>query len=126
MKFITKWLWLPAVVCILMALYYGIQQPQQVDQNHFGFYSVLPAVVTLFLCFYTKNVILALFTGIVVGGLISAEYNILSSFFFPSLGSEKFAKILLVYLWALGGLIGIWNKNGGALYFAEWVGARGV
>ena len=126
MKFITKWLWLPAVVCILLALNYGIQHPQQVGENHFGLYSVFPAVVTLFLCFYTKNVILALFTGIVVGGLISAEYNILNSFFFPSLGSEKFAKILLVYLWALGGLIGIWNKNGGALYFAEWVGNRFV
>jgi len=126
MKTIKEWLWLPAIVFILLALFYGIQHPEQVDQKHFGIYSIFPALVTLFLCFYTKNVILALFTGIVVGGLVTAEYNILNSFFFPSLGSEKYAKILLVYLWALGGLIGIWNRNGGARYFAEWVGKHFV
>jgi Na+/H+ antiporter NhaC len=126
MKYIKKWLWLPAIVFILLSLFYGIQHPEQTDQNHYGIYSIFPAMVTLFLCFYTKNVILALFSGIVVGGLVTAEYNILNSFFFPSLGSEKYAKILLVYLWALGGLIGIWNRNGGARYFAEWVGKRFV
>lgn len=126
MKHIKEWLWLPAIVFILLALFYGIQHPEQMGQEHYGIYSLFPAVVTLFLCFYTKNVILALFTGIVVGGLVTAEYNILNSFLFPSLGSEKFAKILLVYLWALGGLIGIWNRNGGARYFAEWIGKHFV
>jgi Na+/H+ antiporter NhaC len=126
MKVIKEWLWLPAVVLILLAFFYGIGQPEQINQAHFGVYSLFPALVTLFLCFYTKNVILALFTGIVVGGLITAEYNILNSFLFPSLGSEKYAKILLVYLWALGGLIGVWNRNGGARFFAEWVGKNFV
>ena len=126
MKVIKEWLWLPAVVFILLAFFYGIGQPEQINHTHFGVYSLFPAIVTLFLCFYTKNVILALFTGIVVGGLITAEYNILNSFLFPSLGSEKYAKILLVYLWALGGLIGVWNRNGGARFFAEWVGKNFV
>jgi len=126
MKVIKDWLWLPAVVLILLAFFYGIGQPEQINHTHFGVYSLFPAIVTLFLCFYTKNVILALFTGIVVGGLITAEYNILNSFLFPSLGSEKYAKILLVYLWALGGLIGVWNRNGGARFFAEWVGKNFV
>lgn len=126
MKFLKDWLWLPAVVFIILALIHGIQKPEATAAEHYGFYSLFPAMVTLFLCFYTKNVILALFTGIVVGGLITAEYNILNAFLFPSLGSEKYAKILLVYLWALGGLIGIWNKNGGALHFANWIGERFV
>ena len=26
-----------------------------------------------------------------------------------------------MYLWALGGLLGLWNRNGGAWYFATWV-----
>ncbi len=126
MKRLNDWLWLPAVILLVLALFYGIYQPENTYKVHFGFYSLFPAIVTLFLCFYTKNVILALFTGIVVGGLITAEYNILNAFLFPSLGSEKYAKILLVYLWALGGLIGIWNKNGGALHFANWVGENFV
>jgi Na+/H+ antiporter NhaC len=126
MKRIYEWLWLPAIIFVALAFLYGIRQPENTSQVHFGIYSLFPALVTLFLCFYTKNVILALFTGIVVGGLITSEYNILNAFLFPSLGSEKYAKILLVYLWALGGLIGIWNKNGGALYFANWVGKNFV
>ena len=94
--------------------------------GHYGIYSLLPAAITLVLCFTTKNVILALFTGIVAGGIISGEYNILNAFLFPSLGSEAYAKILLVYLWALGGLIGVWNRTGAAHHFAGWVGKKFV
>ena len=126
MSLLKQWLWLPAIVLILMSLVYGINHPDMSGAGHYGYYSLFPALVTLFLCFYTKNVILALFTGVVVGGLVVSEYNILNVFLFPSLGSEKYAKILLVYLWALGGLIGIWNKNGGALYFANRVGEKFV
>jgi Na+/H+ antiporter NhaC len=121
---IRKYLWLPPVLLIILSLYYGIASEH--GEVHYGIYSLFPAIVTLFLCFYTKNVILALFTGIVVGGLITADYNILNAFMYTSLGSEKYAKILLVYLWALGGLIGIWNRNGGAQYFAEKIGDRFV
>ncbi|TFH01342.1 MAG: sodium:proton antiporter, partial [Calditrichales bacterium] len=103
MKKIKNWLWMPAVLLILIALVYGIYNQEEITPLHYGIYSLFPAVVTLFLCFYTKNVILSLFTGIVVGGLITADYNILTAYLFPSLGSEKYAKILLVYLWALGG-----------------------
>ena len=34
------------------------------------------------------------------------------------------AKILLIYLWCLGGLLGLWQRTGGARFFAEWVGER--
>ena len=121
-----KYLLLPAIVLILIALIFGLTNEPDSAEHHYGVLSLFPAVVTLFLCFYTRNVVLALFTGIVVGGLITAEYNILNAFLFPSLGSERYAKILLVYLWALGGLIGIWSKNGGAQYFANWIGERFV
>jgi Na+/H+ antiporter NhaC len=126
MRAVWSWLWIVPLTLIIIALIFGIQNSSDLSAKHFGIFSIFPAIITLFLCFYTKNVILALFTGIVVGGLITAEYNILNSFLFPSLGSERYAKILLVYLWALGGLIGIWNKNGGAQYFANWVGRRFV
>jgi len=121
-----KYLLLPAIILILCSLIFGLTADPDSPNDHYGIFSLFPAIVTLFLCFYTRNVILALFTGIVVGGMITAEYNILNAFLFPSLGSERYAKILLVYLWALGGLIGIWNKNGGAQYFANWIGERFV
>jgi Na+/H+ antiporter NhaC len=72
------------------------------DRSHYGFLSLLPALATLVICFVTRNVILAL------------------------IGSERYAQILLVYLWALGGLLGMWNRNGGAWHFAQWVSERFV
>jgi Na+/H+ antiporter NhaC len=125
---IHDWLWIPIVILILISLWYGISHGGNLPegQTHFGIFSLIPAIVTLALCFYTRNVILALFVGVVLGGLISANYNVLNAYLVPSLGSKKYAQILLLYLWALGGLIGMWNKNGGALYFANYVAKRFV
>jgi len=94
------------------------------DAAHYGFYSLLPALITLFLVFLTREVISSLFIGIVVGGIISTNYNILDGFILPSIGSRSFAVILFVYLWCLGGLIGLWTRTGGAQYFAKWAARR--
>jgi Na+/H+ antiporter NhaC len=95
-------------------------------RSHYGFLSLVPALATLAICFATRNVILALFFGVVLGGLITTDYNIVQAFLIPSIGSERYAQILLVYLWALGGLLGMWNRNGGAWHFAQWVSDRFV
>ena len=92
--------------------------------QHFGFASVLPALVTLLIVFVTREVISALFVGIVVGGAVTGGWNVIDAFMIPAIGSSSFAVILLVYLWALGGLIGLWTRTGGARYFAEAVGRR--
>jgi Na+/H+ antiporter NhaC len=93
--------------------------------------SLLPAIVAIALAFLTRQVILALFAGIVTGGAVLflqtgrwADWNLIHRFLFPALGTENFARILLIYLWCLGGLIGIWGKTGAALHFAETAGAR--
>jgi Na+/H+ antiporter NhaC len=52
------------------------------------------------------------------------DWNLIRRFLFPALASENFAQILLIYLWCLGGLVGLWDKTGGARHFAETVGAR--
>ena len=88
--------------------------------------SLLPALVTIVLAFLTRQVIASLFAGIVTGGLVvlimtgsPSEANPITRFLLPSIGSSSFARILLIYLWCLGGLIGMWEKTGGARYFAE-------
>lgn len=92
--------------------------------EHFGFASTLPALITLILVFTTREVVSSLFIGIVVGGLVSGSYNIIEVYLLPAMGSPEYALILLVYLWALGGLIGLWTRTGGAQYFATWAGQR--
>ncbi|MDO3649735.1 Na+/H+ antiporter NhaC family protein [Nocardia mangyaensis] len=92
------------------------------EGEHLGFFSLLPALITLLVVFATKNVVVALFLGVVAGGVVSGQYNIVDEYMLPALGSISFATILLVYLWALGGMIGLWTRTGGAQAFAEMAG----
>ncbi len=94
--------------------------------GHYGAWSVLPPLVAIVLAFWLREVVSALFLGIAAGGLVTGDVNVIDAFLLPALGTEDFALILLVYLWALGGLIGLWTRTGGALRFAEWAGERMV
>ncbi len=93
-------------------------------RGHLGFPSLLPALTTLVLVFFTREVVSSLFLGIAVAGFVIRDPNIIQRFLIPSVGSSSFAVILLVYLWFLGGLIGLWTRTGGARHFAEWAGER--
>ncbi len=86
----------------------------------YGILSLLPAATAIVLAFLTREVLVSLFLGICVGGLISGNLNILQAFLIPAIGSSQYGLILLVYLWSLGGLIGVWTRTGGAQAFAEW------
>lgn len=125
---LRRHLWAVVLIfCGIVAWYAATLDASAIDaQGHFGFLSILPAIGALVICFATRNVILALFMGVVLGGLVTMNYNVLTGFFIPALGTERFAQILLVYLWALGGLLGMWNKNGGAWQFATWISGRFV
>ncbi|MCP4302965.1 MAG: sodium:proton antiporter [Gammaproteobacteria bacterium] len=119
-----SWLWLLAL-CVVIAWYAGTLDASLVQQQgHYGFLSLLPALATLVICFATRNVIFALFMGVLLGGLVTSQPNIVKHFLIPSIGTTRFAEILLVYLWALGGLLGVWNRNGGAYHFAHYVSDR--
>ncbi len=111
-------------VCTFAALIWFFRPSEYA--NHYGVWSLLPAFVTIVFCFVVRNVVLALFLGVVVGGLVSGQLNLVKVFLIPSLGSESYAQMLLVYLWALGSLLGLWNRNGGARYFAESLAKRFV
>jgi Na+/H+ antiporter NhaC len=93
--------------------------------------STLPALVTIGLAFATRQVIPALFAGVVTGSLVLFsqtglvdDLNFITRFFLPSLGSKGYAQILLIYLWCLGGMIGLWYRTGAAQHFAGRVGQR--
>ena len=98
--------------------------PQQ--EGHYGFWSVVPPAVALILAFALREVVSALFIGIALGGVVTGDLNVVQEYLIPSIGSEDYGLILLVYLWALGGLIGLWSRTGGALRFAEWAASRMV
>jgi len=113
------------LVLLLCAVTIWLLRPTPVN-DHFGAWSLLPAAITIAVCFITRNVLLALLLGIFSGGLIIGRLNIIDAFLIPSLATENYAQILLVYLWALGGLLGLWNAGGGAKYFADSLARRFV
>lgn len=99
-----------------------------VDSN---WISLIPPLVALILAFTTRQVLLALFAGILAGGLVLVVQtgdllasSIIDNFMLPALGSQAFATILLVYLWSLGGIIGMWEKTGGTQYFTKRLGSK--
>ncbi len=123
----TGWLWnRVAIAIVLIGLAVAFTGRFTSQGDHYGIWSIVPPVVALVLAFALREVIAALFVGIVLGGVISGKPNIVQEFLIPSIGSSSYALILLVYLWSLGGLIGLWTRTGGALAFAEWAAARVV
>lgn len=88
---------------------------------HFGFWSLLPAVIAIGLCLLTKEPLTALLSAVVVGAFMLGQFDITDAVLLPSLASTSAATILLLYLWLLGGLMGIWSRTGAAQTFAEFM-----
>ncbi len=95
-------------------------------QYHWGYWSLLPAVVAVLLCWVTREPVPALLGGIVSGALILGQYDLTGQVLIPALATTNAAGILLLYLWLLGGLMGIWSRTGAAQAFAEFMTVRFV
>lgn len=88
---------------------------------HFGFWSMLPAFVAIALCLVTRESLTALLSGVIVGAFMLGRFDITDAVLLPSISSKGAAAILLLYLWLLGGLLGIWSRTGAAQSFAEFM-----
>ena len=88
---------------------------------HFGAWSLLPAFITIILCLLTREPLTALLGGIVVGSIMLGRYDLTDKVIIPNLAQEGTAALLLLYLWLLGGLLGVWSKTGAAQAFANYM-----
>jgi Na+/H+ antiporter NhaC len=93
---------------------------------HRGAWSLFPAFVTIVLCFLTREPVTSLLGGIISGALLLGSYDIMSEVLIPGLTSSSAALIIVLYLGLLGGMLGIWSRNGAARAFADWVTHRFV
>ena len=93
---------------------------------HRGWWSLLPAAVAVMLCWLTREPVTSLAAGIVSGALLLGKYDITGEVMIPSLASTNSAGVLLLYLWLLGGLMGVWSRTGAAQAFAEFMTAKFV
>jgi Na+/H+ antiporter NhaC len=101
---------------------YSMLQPTR----HFGPWSLLPAFAAICLCLMTKEPITSLFGGIVVGAFMLGRFDITDGVLIPSFATTSGAGILLLYLWLLGGLLGVWSRTGAAQAFAGFAARKFV
>ena len=99
---------------------------QLVARPHWGWWSLLPAAVAVMLCWLTREPVTSLAAGIISGALLLGKYDITGEVMIPSLASTNSAGVLLLYLWLLGGLMGVWSRTGAAQAFAEFMTAKFV
>jgi Na+/H+ antiporter NhaC len=88
---------------------------------HYGLWSLLPALVAVLLCLLTREPLVALFSGIVIGAFMLGRFDITDAVLIPNMATTSAAGILLLYLWLLGGLMGLWTKTGAAQAFATYM-----
>ena len=81
-------------------------------KKHWGLWSLLPALIAIILCWTTREPLSALFSGIVIGAMILGQYNLVDDVVMPIMVSKSVISILILYLWFLGGLLGLWTKQG--------------
>lgn len=89
--------------------------------QHWGIWSLLPAVVAILLCWIVKEPITALSGGIIAGAFLIGKFNILDDVLVPTFMSKNAATVLILYLWLLGGLMGMWEKTGASKAFAQFM-----
>lgn len=94
---------------------------QLILREHRGGWSLFPAFVTIALCFITREPLTSLSGGVIAGALVMGTYDITGDVLMPGLSTSSAALVTILYLGMLGGLLGIWSRNGAAMAFAQWV-----
>lgn len=93
-------------------------------------WALVPPLVAIFLALITKEVYSSLFVGIVVGGLLYANFNLEAAMlhiyengFIASL-CDSWNVGILIFLVLLGAMVILMNKSGGSAAFGRWASER--
>ncbi len=91
----------------------------------YGFVSIIPPLITIAVALYSKNVLLALATGIVSGSLILSNYNpfyaildVMENQVLKEVSNGSQVQVILV-IFIIGGFVKLLEVSGGASAFAR-------
>jgi len=93
-------------------------------------WALVPPLVAIALALITKEVYSSLFLGIVVGGLLYAEFNVVAAFDhlyndgFVAVLSDSYNVGILIFLVVLGTMVALMNNAGGSAAFGEFAKKR--
>ena len=110
-------------LAMLLALYvnYFIEKTIVGSVYHYGLWSLLPALITITLSWLTRKPLIALLSGIAIGAVMMGQNDLTVQVLLPALAQTDTAVLLLLYLWLLAGLLGLWSKTGAAQAFADYM-----
>ena len=92
---------------------------------HFGIWGLIPPILTITLAFITKDVVVSLFLGIIVGALIVAGGNPFVAILnltdlMADVLSDGWNIRIFLFCALLGGLVGMLSRTGSAHAFGLW------
>lgn len=90
-------------------------------KTHYGVWSFLPIFLAIILAFLNREPLTAILSGIIVGSIMLGHFDIIGDVMIPTLVQPGTAAILILTLWMLGGLLGLWNKTGATQAFARFM-----
>ena len=108
-------------ICSALYINYFVEATKIGSAYHYGLWSLMPAFITIVLSWLTREPLTALLSGIAVGAFMMGQYDLTDQILIPSIAQAGTAGLLLLYLWLLGGLLGIWSKTGAAQAFADYM-----
>ncbi|WP_290699676.1 Na+/H+ antiporter NhaC family protein [Amphritea sp.] len=106
--------------------FFAYLSTQHIEGEPYGFYSLLPALLILFVAVITKKPLESIFAGIIAGLLLLDPTNIVSGLGDLSINvvmDETIAWIVLV-CGMMGGLINMLERGGSVLSFGEMLAKR--
>ena len=115
---------------LVLILVFSLPVFAESNSDHFGWLSILPPALAIILAFVTKQVLISLFLGIFIGATMLNGWNpfygflrALDNYLVGSL-ADSWNAAIIIFLLAIGGMIGVVNKMGGTRAVAEALGRK--
>jgi len=115
---------------LVLILVFSLPVFAESNSDHLGWLSILPPALAIILAFVTKQVLISLFLGIFIGATMLNGWNpfygflrALDNYLVGSL-ADSWNAAIIIFLLAIGGMIGVVNKMGGTRAVAEALGRK--
>jgi len=93
---------------------------------HYGWWSLLPAIIAILISLISRQPVVGLLCGVISGSFILTQYNVVNDSIIDILHSKGSIAVVILYLWLLGGLLGLWAKTGASKATAEYLAKKFV
>ncbi|MBA1335810.1 MAG: Na+/H+ antiporter [Firmicutes bacterium] len=119
------WIVMITVMVLALTSLSVFAEGEETEAVEFGIISLLPPLLAIILAFVTKQVILSLFLGILVGATMMSGWNPFFGFlrtldqYILGSAADSWNAGILIFTLSIGGMIGVMGRMGGTQAVAE-------